>query len=98
YPGLAKLPDDRPGAPLGNVFADNLADRAPVIAYDRPETAALGEESGNRAIPAGGEPDGALPPLPDDAPAAASLRATEARVAATEQATHALRFRARAEP
>ncbi len=98
YPGLAKLPGDRPGAPLGNVFADNLADRAPLVAYDRPATAALGEESGNRAIEAvGAEAVGALQHLPDDAPATSVLRATEERVAATERATHALRFRARAE-
>jgi len=28
YPDLARLPDDRPGAPVGNRFLDNLADRA----------------------------------------------------------------------
>lgn len=92
YPGLAKLRDDRPGAPLGNVFADNLSDRAPIVAYDRPETAAFGKEWGNQTIaPSAGDFPASLPPLP----ANSVLRATADRIAATERAMSALRFRER---
>ena len=97
YPGLATLPDDRPGAPVGNVVADNLSDRTPVVAYDNPQTATYGEERGSRMVAAqGADFSAALAGIPADAPAAPLLRAAAARIAATERAMPALRFRARA--
>jgi len=94
YPALARLADARPGAPLDNRFLDNLADRMPVVAYDRPQTALYGEESGSRRIdPVGIDFPVSLAGLPADAPAAQALAATAARVIATEQAMQALSFR-----
>lgn len=96
YPALARLPEDHPGAPIGNRFADNLADRAPLVVYDRPQTAAFGRETGDRTIDARGvDFPSLLAGLPPDAPATPVLRATADRIAATERSMQALRFRRR---
>jgi hypothetical protein len=54
YPALAAFPDDRPGAPVGNAFEDNLAVDAPVAKAWRASTVPFLRETGSRTVsPAG---------------------------------------------
>lgn len=50
YPALAAFPGDRPGAPVGNAFEDNLAVDAPVAKAWRASTVPFLRETGSRTV------------------------------------------------